>query len=114
MSELQAPFGDRVLLADGAMGTMLHAAGHSFDGALALLNLAEPGLVGTIHRSYLEAGADIVQTNTFGASRLRLARYGSATSVAEVNRAGVRIARECRDRAGRDVYLAGSVSPAVT
>jgi homocysteine S-methyltransferase len=103
-----------VLMCDGAMGTMLHAAGNSLDRALPELNLSNAELVSTVHESYLAAGVDVIQTNTFGASALRLAEHGSAGPVREINLAGVRIAREAQDKAGRRVFVAGSVSPAVT
>jgi methionine synthase / methylenetetrahydrofolate reductase(NADPH) len=103
-----------VLVCDGAMGTMLHAAGNSLDRALPELNLSNAELVSTIHESYLSAGVDIIQTNTFGASKLRLAEQGSTGSVRDINLAGVRIAREAQAKAGRRVFVAGSVSPAVT
>ena len=106
--------GQRVLVCDGAMGTMLHAAGAALDRSLPELNLSDPGLVSTIHESYLSAGADIIQANTFGANRLWLGDHGVGDKVAEVNRAGVRIARAAQDRCERDVLVAGSVSPAVT
>ena len=106
--------GDRVLVCDGAMGTMLHAAGAALDRSLPELNLSDPGLVATIHDSYLSAGADIIQANTFGANRLWLADHGFPDKVAEINRAGVRLARAAADRSGRSVLVAGSVSPAVT
>jgi homocysteine S-methyltransferase len=106
--------GQRVLVCDGAMGTMLHAAGAALDRSLPELNLSDPGLVSTIHESYLSAGADIVQTNTFGANRLWLGDHGFGDKVDEINRAGVRIARAAQDRCDRDVLVAGSVSPAVT
>ena len=103
-----------VLMCDGAMGTMLHAAGNSLDRALPELNLSNAELVSTVHESYLSAGVDVIQTNTFGASALRLAEHGSAGPVREINLAGVRIAREAQAKAGRQVFVAGSVSPAVT
>jgi homocysteine S-methyltransferase len=103
-----------VLVCDGAMGTMLHAAGAALDRSLPELNLTDPGLVSTIHESYLSAGADIIQANTFGANRLWLGDHGVGDKVAEINRAGVRIARAAQDRCERDVLVAGSVSPAVT
>jgi methionine synthase I (cobalamin-dependent)/5,10-methylenetetrahydrofolate reductase len=112
--------GERVLICDGAMGTMLHAAGAALDRSLPELNLSEPGLVETIHDSYLSAGADIIQANTFGANRLWLGDHGFPDKVDEINRAGVRLARAAADRAGRSglpgrsVLVAGSVSPAVT
>ena len=109
----------QVLIGDGAMGTMLHAAGAALDRSLPELNLSDPGLVTTIHDSYLIAGADIIQTNTFGANRLWLADHGFPDKVAEINRAGVRLARAAADRSGRSgrdrpILVAGSVSPAVT
>jgi methionine synthase I (cobalamin-dependent)/5,10-methylenetetrahydrofolate reductase len=104
----------RVLVCDGAMGTMLHAAGAALDRSLPELNLSDPGLVATIHDSYLTAGADIIQANTFGANRLWLADHGFPDKVAEINRAGVRLARSAAERSGRSVLVAGSVSPAVT
>jgi methionine synthase / methylenetetrahydrofolate reductase(NADPH) len=105
---------ERIQICDGAMGTMLHAAGNSLDLALPELSLSNPGLVSTIHESYLSAGADIIQTNTFGASRLRLADQGYGAQVSEINLAGVRLAARAREGAGRPVLIAGSVSPAVT
>ena len=106
--------GERILVCDGAMGTALHAAGNSLDQALPALNLTAADLVGAIHDGYIDAGVDIVQTNTFGASRLRLAPSGHGDRVAEINAAGVRIARTAAGRPDREVLVAGSVSPAVT
>jgi methionine synthase / methylenetetrahydrofolate reductase(NADPH) len=106
--------GQRVLVCDGAMGTMLHAAGAALDRSLPELNLSDPGLVSTIHESYLSAGADIIQTNTFGANRLWLGDHGFPEKVDEINRAGVRIARAAQDRCDREILVAGSVSPAAT
>src|SRR5262252_10621890 len=105
--------GERVLVCDGAMGTMLHAAGAALDRSLPELNLSEPGLVETIHDSYLSAGADIIQANTFGANRLWLGDHGFPDKVDEINRSGVRLARAAASRADRTVLVAGSVSPAV-
>ncbi|HZC41864.1 MAG TPA: bifunctional homocysteine S-methyltransferase/methylenetetrahydrofolate reductase [Streptosporangiaceae bacterium] len=106
--------GKRLLLCDGAMGTMLHASGCALDRALPEVNLTDPALVATIHESYLSAGADVIQTNTFGANRLWLAGHGYPDKVAEINRAAVRIARKVREHSRRGVFIAGSVSPAVT
>ena len=103
--------GRRVLVCDGAMGTMLHAAGAALDRSLPELNLTDPGLVSTIHESYLSAGADIIQANTFGANRLWLGDHGFGDKVAEINRAGVRIARAAQDRCERDVLVAGRSRP---
>ena len=99
------------------MGTLLHAAGAALDRSLPELNLSDPGLVTALHDSYLDAGADIIQTNTFGANRLWLGDHGFPDQVEEINRGGVRIARAAANGAaagGRPVLVAGSVSPAVT
>ena len=106
--------GQRLIVCDGAMGTMLHAAGCALDRALPEVNLSDPKLVAAIHESYVSAGADIIQTNTFGANRLWLAGHGYPDQVEEINRAAVAIAREMSGRSGRGVFVAGSVSPAVT
>jgi homocysteine S-methyltransferase len=114
MTDLVTSLSQRVLICDGAMGTMLHAAGNSLDRALPELNLSNAGLVSTVHESYLSAGADMILTNTFGANRLRLADQGFGEMVREINLAGARIAGRAREGAGRQVFVAGSVSPAVT
>src|SRR5712692_7811747 len=104
-----------VLVCDGAMGTMLHAGGVSLDRSLPELNVSHADLVRSIHRAYIAAGADVIETNTFGASRPRLARFGLEARTAELNRAGVRLAREAHSQAGHAALLvAGSVSPATT
>ena len=82
------------LLSDGAMGTVLNARGISFDQCFDALNLTNPGIVMDVHRAYLEAGVDIIQTNTFGANRYKLAAHGLEAQVAEINRAGVRLAQQ--------------------
>lgn len=105
--------GSRILVCDGAMGTMLHAAGNSLDQALPALNLSNPALVQAIHESYISAGVDIIQTNTFAASRIRLAEHDLGERAAEINQAGVRIARQAIP-AGSSVLVGGSVSPTVT
>jgi methionine synthase I (cobalamin-dependent)/5,10-methylenetetrahydrofolate reductase len=103
----------QVLVCDGAMGTMLHAGGVSLDRSLPELNVSHTDLVRSIHRAYIAAGADVIETNTFGASRTRLARFGLSGRTAELNRAGVRVAREAQEQAARaSLLVAGSVSPA--
>ncbi len=104
----------RVLVCDGAMGTMLHSAGVPLDRSLSGLNLAWPDLVRDLHAAYLAAGADIVQTNTFDANRPRLARAGLQDSVAEINIAGARLAREAVRESGSAALVAGSVGPVVS
>jgi homocysteine S-methyltransferase len=106
--------GRRVLVCDGAMGTMLHSAGVPLDRPLSQLNLAKPHLVRDLHAAYLAAGADIVQTNTFDANRLRLARAGLQDSVAEINIAGARLAREAARESSPAALVAGSVGPVMS
>ncbi len=104
----------QVVVCDGAMGTMLHAAGVPLDRSLPELNLSRPALVRDLHTAYASAGARILQTNTFGANRLRLAGAGLEDTVSEINIAGARLAREAAQRAGHPVLVAGSVGPAVS
>ncbi|MGH3669636.1 MAG: bifunctional homocysteine S-methyltransferase/methylenetetrahydrofolate reductase [Pseudonocardiaceae bacterium] len=111
LEELRA---GQVVVCDGAMGTMLHAAGVPLDRSVPELNLSRPALVRDLHAAYVGAGARILQTNTFGANRLRLAEFGLENSVSEINIAGARLAREAAVRAGHPVLVAGSVGPAVS
>jgi len=98
----------RVLLADGAMGTELYAKGIYLNSCFDELNLTNPGLVQEVHREYIRAGADLIETNTYAANRAKLKKFGLDPKVAEINRAGGRIARE---EAGRGVMVAGSIGP---
>jgi len=99
------------LLGDGAMGTQLNARGVGFGECFDALNLKQPETVVEIHRAYVEAGAQIIQTNTFGANRPKLAAHGVEGQVAEINRAGVELARRAALAADRDVLVAGDVGP---
>jgi homocysteine S-methyltransferase len=99
------------LLVDGAMGTMLYTQGISFDRCLDDVNRSDPELVLRVHEAYLAAGADIIETNTFGANRLKLAEHGLDDQVAEINLAGVRLARQAVEESGREAFVAGSVGP---
>jgi methionine synthase / methylenetetrahydrofolate reductase (NADH) len=107
-------FQDRVLICDGAMGTMLHSAGVPLDRPVCELNLTQPQLVRDLHTSYLAAGADIIQTNTFDANQLRLAHVGLQDQVVEVTIAGARLAREAAGDCGRPALVAGSIGPVVS
>jgi homocysteine S-methyltransferase len=98
----------RVLVADGAMGTMLYARGVFLNRSYDELNLSAPDLVRGIHQDYVKAGAEIIEANTFGANRVRLSAFGMAEKLGDINRAGVRLARE----AARDTaFVAGAVGP---
>ncbi|GAB4503541.1 MAG: bifunctional homocysteine S-methyltransferase/methylenetetrahydrofolate reductase [Anaerolineales bacterium] len=99
------------LLADGAMGTMLHGRGVAFDQCFDELNLTDPAMVADVHRAYIEAGAQLVLTNTFGANRYKLARHGLEDKVAEINRAGVELARRVVAASFKEVFIAGDVGP---
>jgi homocysteine S-methyltransferase len=99
------------LVADGAMGTMLYARGAPVDACFDALNLRDPRIVQTIHREYVAAGADILETNTFGANRFKLAAHGLEGRAREINREGARLARDVRETMGRDVFVLGSMGP---
>ena len=108
-------FAGRPVLCDGAMGTVLYARGVFINRCYDELNLSDPALIMAIHEEYLQSGAEILETNTFGANRFRLARHGLASRTAEINAAGVRIAREAaehlKDKQAGDAWIAGSVGP---
>jgi homocysteine S-methyltransferase len=97
-----------VVVADGAMGTMLYSKGIFINRCFDELNLSAPALVKEIHDSYIQAGAEIIETNTFGANAFRLAPYGLVEKLLDINRAGVGLARES---AGENAWVAGSVGP---
>jgi methionine synthase I (cobalamin-dependent)/5,10-methylenetetrahydrofolate reductase len=99
------------LLCDGAMGTLLYARGVPYEQSFDLLNLTRPELIQSIHREYISAGAQIIETNTFGANRLSLAAYGLEGRVREINFQGVRRAIEAREIVGLPVFIAGAVGP---
>jgi homocysteine S-methyltransferase len=112
---VRSPFFDRLaigtpILFDGGMGTQLYAQGVPYERCFDELNLVQPDLVQAIHRAYIAAGAEVIETNTFAANRIRLASYGLERRVRDINFRGVRVAREAREVSGEPTFLAGSVS----
>jgi 5-methyltetrahydrofolate--homocysteine methyltransferase len=100
-----------VLLADGAMGTSLFARGLETGGAPELWNVERPADVRAVHQGFVDAGSDVILTNSFGANRKRLVLHDAAQRVAEINRAAAGLAREVADAAGRPVLVAGDIGP---
>lgn len=98
-------------LADGAMGTMLFDRGLESGGSPELWNIEHPDRVDAVHRGYLEAGAELILTNTFGGNRFRLALHGLEGRVEELNHAGARIAREAAAAVGQKALVAGDIGP---
>ena len=115
MPEFSDIFATRPMLADGAMGTVLYSRGIIINRCYDELNLSDPAMILSIHEEYLQAGAEILETNTFGANRFRLERHGLAGKVREINAAGVRLAREAvsnlKARQAGDAWVAGAVGP---
>src|SRR4026209_1026055 len=98
----------RVLVCDGAMGTMLYAKGIFLNRSFDELHLTQADLVGEVHQAYVRAGADVLETNTFGANRIIVGAFGLADRVEAINRQGAKSARH----AARDqVYVAGAIGP---
>ncbi len=108
MSDFLQRIQDRVIVADGAMGTMLYAKGIFINRCFDELNLSSPDLVKEIHAAYVRAGAEVIETNTFGANALRLARQGFAEKLREINQAGVKLARAAGNP---ETLVAGAVGP---
>jgi len=115
MAKFTEIFADRPVLADGAMGTVLYSRGIFINRCYDELNLSDPGLILSVHEEYLQAGAEILETNTFGANRIRLTRHGLAAKVREINAAGVHLARQAvehlKDKQASEAWVAGSVGP---
>jgi len=109
MDALRQAFAERILILDGAMGTMLQR--HGLSGNNETFNLSHPDVVRDIHRAYIDAGADIIETNTFSANRISQADYGCSAQAREFAREGARIARSAADAAPRKVWVAGSLGP---
>ncbi len=114
-SRLDQKFNGRTVLCDGAMGTSLYSRGVFINRCYDELNLSQPELVRAVHEDYLQSGAEIIETNTFGANAIRLERHGLRDKVADINRAGVSIARQAvrqlADKQAGTAYVAGSVGP---
>ena len=100
-----------VLVFDGAMGTEIYRHHIFTNRCYDELCLSEPKLIRQIHAEYCQAGADVLTTNTFGANRIALGRFGLADRLVEINRAGAALAKEVADGAGRPVFVAGSIGP---
>ena len=111
MSPFLSRLAEGPLLCDGAMGTMLYAGGVPLDGCFDVLNANNPTLVQSIHAAYLSAGADLIETNTFGANRFKLAVHGLDARVREINARGAKLARDVRETAGREAFVLGSIGP---
>jgi homocysteine S-methyltransferase len=99
------------LLADGATGTMLHTRGVTFDQCFDALNLTQPEILADLHRAYLQAGAHLIVTNTFGANRYKLGQHGLERQVGEINAAAVALARQAIRTSAGDALVAGDVGP---
>jgi homocysteine S-methyltransferase len=99
------------ILMDGAFGTVLHGRGVEIDQSFDAVNLSNPALVADIHRGYIDAGSDVIETNTFGANRFKLGEYGLQHQVEAINHAAVSIARRVISGSYKNVYLAGSMGP---
>ncbi|HTW46271.1 MAG TPA: bifunctional homocysteine S-methyltransferase/methylenetetrahydrofolate reductase [Acidobacteriaceae bacterium] len=112
---IQEIFGSRTILCDGAMGTTLYARGVFINRCYDELNLSQPDLVRSIHEDYLQAGAELIETNTFGANAFRLLRYGFQDQVFAINKAGVAIARQAvrqlEEKQAGNAWVAGAIGP---
>jgi homocysteine S-methyltransferase len=107
-AEFRATLQNKTIVADGAMGTMLYSKGVFINRCFDELNLSAPQLVKEVHQEYVKAGAEILETNTFGATRVRLGAFGFAEKLRAINEAGVRLARES---AGERAFVAGAIGP---
>ncbi len=109
------PFRERLsgppILADGGMGTLLYQGGISFERSFDEINLSAPDMILAIHQDYLRAGAELIETNTFGANRMRLAGFGHEDKVRQLNFCGAKLAREAREIEGKPAFVAGSIGP---
>ena len=109
MEDIHLALRERILILDGAMGTVLQ--GRSLQGNSELFNLSHPEIVEDIHSEYIKAGADIISTNSFGANKISQHELGLSRKASDMAEAAARIARRAADKAGRKVWVAGSVGP---
>ncbi len=108
MEDLLTILSSRVLLGDGAMGTRLYAKGIYINQCFDLLNLTRPKLVQEVHKEYIDAGSELIETNTYGANFIKLQKHGIEDHLEDINKTGVRLAREL---AGDSIYVAASIGP---
>jgi homocysteine S-methyltransferase len=106
-----AALDERVLVCDGAMGTLLYSKGVFINRCFESLNQTHPTLITDVHGEYLRAGADVIETNTFGANRMKLRSFGLGDQVRDINLAGARLAREAVTQSRQDAYVAGAIGP---
>jgi methionine synthase I (cobalamin-dependent)/5,10-methylenetetrahydrofolate reductase len=115
MAQFSDIFATRPVLADGAMGTVLYSRGVFINRCFDELNLSDPGMILAVHEEYLQAGAEILETNTFGANRFRLSRHGLSAKVAEINSAGVKLAKQAvahlKEKQAGEAWVGGSIGP---
>lgn len=107
-AEFRGKLQSKIIVTDGAMGTMLYAKGIFINRCFDELNLSSPQVVKEVHQEYVKAGAEVIESNTFGSNRLRLGAFGFAEKLVAINHAGVRLAREA---AGERAFVAGAIGP---
>jgi len=107
-AEFRSKLQSKIVVADGAMGTMLYAKSIFINRCFDELNLSAPQIVKEVHQEYVRAGAEVLETNTFGSNRIRLTAFGFGEKLRAINQAGVRLAREA---AGERAFVAGAIGP---
>jgi homocysteine S-methyltransferase len=111
MNDFLQSLSNSVLLADGAMGTMLHGRGVGFDKCFDELNISNPAAIGDLHREYIDSGAELILSNTFGANRFKLSKHSLENQTVSMNAAGVELARRAAAASRKHVFVAGDVGP---
>src|ERR1700733_2821989 len=110
MANLLSILNERIVIGDGATGTYLYELGVPLNHCLEEINVSQPELLTRLYREYVDAGAQVIETNSFGANRIRLARYGLDDQVSEINCRAAQVARQAVEGKG-DVFVGGSVGP---